>query len=109
MARRKKTHDPFRGFDSSREVIRLEVMIHMRCTLSLRSVEYLLFERGIDICHETVRLCPRSPIIRRSCVDCEADRAPVKGQSRPQIGLAYFLAIRRPPSSEPVLRSAPEC
>ncbi len=56
MARRKKTHDPFRGFDSSREVIRLDVMIHMRCTLSLRSVEYLLFERGIDICHENVRL-----------------------------------------------------
>jgi len=110
MARQKKHHDPFRWFDSSPEVIRLVVMkMYVRYPLSLRNVEDLLFERGIDICHETVRLCPRSPIIRRSCVDCEADRAPVKGQSRPQIGLAYFLAIRRPPSSEPVLRSAPEC
>ncbi len=28
----------------------------MSATLSLRNVEDLLFERGIDICHETVRL-----------------------------------------------------
>jgi putative transposase len=35
-------------------VIRLTVM--MRYPLSLRQVEDLLFERGIDICHETVRL-----------------------------------------------------
>lgn len=56
MARRKKTHDPLRGFDSSREVIRLVVMMYVRYPLSLRTVEDLLFERGIDICHETVRL-----------------------------------------------------
>jgi putative transposase len=48
--------DPFRWFDSSPEVIRLVVMMYVRYPLSLRTVEDLLFERGIDICHETVRL-----------------------------------------------------
>ena len=56
MARPTKTHDPFRWFDSSPEVIRLGVMMYVRYPLSLRNVEDLLFERGIDICHETVRL-----------------------------------------------------
>ena len=56
IARQKKTHDPFRWFDSSPEVIRLVVMMYVRYPLSLRNVEDLLFERGIDICHETVRL-----------------------------------------------------
>jgi len=46
----------FRWFDSSPEVIRLVVMMYVRYPLSLRNVEDLLFERGIDICHETVRL-----------------------------------------------------
>jgi len=32
------------------------VMLYVRYPLSLRNVEDLLFERGIDICHETVRL-----------------------------------------------------
>ena len=49
MARPKKTHDPFRWFDSSPEVIRLVVMMYVRYPLSLRNVEDLLFERGIDI------------------------------------------------------------
>jgi putative transposase len=56
MARKKKPHDPFRWFDSSPEVIRLVVQMYVRYPLSLRNVEDLLFERGIDICHETVRL-----------------------------------------------------
>jgi putative transposase len=57
MARLKKSvDDPFRWFDSSPEVIRLVVMMYVRYPLSLRNVEDLLFERGIDICHETVRL-----------------------------------------------------
>jgi putative transposase len=37
------------------KVIRLVVMMYVRFPLSLRNVEDLLFERGIDICHETVR------------------------------------------------------
>ena len=48
--------NPFRYFNSSPEVIRLTVMMYIRFPLSLRQVEDLLFERGIDICHETVRL-----------------------------------------------------
>ena len=47
--------NPFRYFNSSPEVIRLTVMMYVRYPLSLRQVEDLLFERGIDICHETVR------------------------------------------------------
>jgi putative transposase len=48
--------NPFRYFNSSPEVIRLTVMLYIRYPLSLRQVEDLLSERGIDICHETVRL-----------------------------------------------------
>ena len=50
-----KTHNPFRYFKTSPEVIRLAVMMNVRFPLSLRNVEDLLHERGIDICHETVR------------------------------------------------------
>jgi putative transposase len=55
MPRLRKTASPFRYFNSSPEVIRLVVMMYVRYPLSLRNVEDLLFERGIDICHETVR------------------------------------------------------
>ena len=47
--------NPSRYFNSSPEVIRLAVMMYVRFPLSLRQVEDLLFERGIDVCHETVR------------------------------------------------------
>jgi putative transposase len=47
--------NPFRSFNSSPEIIRLMVMMYVRYLLSLRQVEDLMFERGIDICHETVR------------------------------------------------------
>ena len=47
--------NPFRYFNSSPEVIRLAVMMYVRFPLSLRNVEDLLHERGIDISHETVR------------------------------------------------------
>jgi putative transposase len=46
---------PFRYFKTSPEVIRLAVMMYVRFPLSLRQVEDLLHERGINICHETVR------------------------------------------------------
>ena len=48
-------NNPFRYFNSSPEVIRLAVMMYIRYPLSLRQVEDILFERGIDICHETIR------------------------------------------------------
>jgi len=47
--------NPFRYFKTSPETIRLAVMMYVRFPLSLRNVEGLLHERGIDISHETVR------------------------------------------------------
>ncbi len=40
---------PFRYFKTSPEIIRLAVMMYVRFPLSLRNVEDLLHERGIDI------------------------------------------------------------
>ena len=48
-------NNPFRYFKTSPEVIRLAVMMYIRYPLSLRQVEDILFERGIDISHETIR------------------------------------------------------
>jgi len=50
-----KNPNPFRYFKTSPEIIRLAVMMYVRFPLSLRNLEDLLHERGIDICHETVR------------------------------------------------------
>jgi len=47
--------NPFRYFKTSPEIIRLAVMMYVRFPLSLRNVEDLLHERGVDVCHETVR------------------------------------------------------
>jgi putative transposase len=46
---------PFRYFRTSPEIIRLAVMLYVRFPLSLRNVEDLLHERGIEVSHETVR------------------------------------------------------
>ena len=50
-----RKHSPFRYFKTSPEVIRLAVMLYVRFPLSLRNVEDLLHERGIDVSHETIR------------------------------------------------------
>ena len=50
------TRSPFRYFKTSPEIIQLAVMLYVRFPLSLRNVEDLLHERGIDVCHESVRL-----------------------------------------------------
>ena len=47
--------NPFKYFKTSPEVIRLAVMMYVRFPLSLRNVEDLLHERGIDISYETIR------------------------------------------------------
>jgi transposase-like protein len=57
--------DPFKGFQSSPEVIRPAVMIYVRFPLSLRNVEDLLHERGIEISHETV--CGALSITKAKC------------------------------------------
>ena len=46
---------PFRYFKTSPEIIRLAVMLYVRYPLSLRNVEDLLHERGVEISHESVR------------------------------------------------------
>ncbi len=45
--------NPFRCFNSSPKVIGLAMMMYVRYPLSLRQVEDLLFEHGIDVCHKT--------------------------------------------------------
>ncbi len=46
---------PFKYFKTSPEIIRLAVMLYVRFPLSLRNVEDLLHERGVDVSHEAVR------------------------------------------------------
>ena len=54
MARKPKLKTPLYRFNSLPEIIRLVVMMDVKFPFSLRNVEDLLHERGIDICHETV-------------------------------------------------------
>ena len=49
------TRSPVKYFKTSPDIIRLAVMFYIRFPLSLRNVEDLLHERGIDVSHETVR------------------------------------------------------
>ena len=46
---------PFKYFKTSPEIIKLAVMYYVRFPLSLRQVEDILHERGIDVTHETIR------------------------------------------------------
>ncbi len=52
---RAKPPSPFRYFKTSPEVIRIAVLMYVRFPLSLRNVEDLLAQHGIDVTHETVR------------------------------------------------------
>ena len=47
--------NPFKYFKTSPEIIRLAVIMYIRFPLSLRNVEDVLHERGVDITHETGR------------------------------------------------------
>ena len=65
---------PFRYFNSSPEVIRLAVMMYIRYPLSLRQVEDLLFERGIEFLLVHAPASPasssrRSTLSIRTCGD----------------------------------------
>jgi len=42
---------PFKYFKTSLEIIKLAVMYYVRFPLSLRQVEDILHERGIDLTH----------------------------------------------------------
>ena len=45
----------FRYFKTSLEVIQLAVLLYVRFPLSLRNVEDLVHERGVDVSYESVR------------------------------------------------------
>ena len=45
----------FRYFKTSIEIIQLAVMLYVRFHLSLRNLEDLLHESGVDVSYETVR------------------------------------------------------
>ena len=47
--------DTFRYFRTSREIIRLAVMMYVRFPLPLHNIEDLLHGRGVEVSHETVR------------------------------------------------------
>ncbi|USG62427.1 IS6 family transposase [Sneathiella marina] len=47
--------NPFRYYKTSPEIIRLAVLMYVRYPLSLRQIEDLLHERGINVSYETVR------------------------------------------------------
>ena len=49
------TQVSFRYFKTSPEIIQLAVMLYVRFPLSLRNVEDLLHERGVDVSYESVR------------------------------------------------------
>ncbi len=93
---------PFRYFKTSPEIIRLAVMLYVRYPLSLRNVEDLLHERGIEISHETVRFWWNrfGPMfaaeIRKMPAPCKINRSSnnsLHNQSRPHI-TAPFLRTR---------------
>jgi putative transposase len=48
--------DPFKYFHSGPKIIHLAVMLYVRFPLSLRNVEDLLHERGVEISHDTVQI-----------------------------------------------------
>jgi len=66
-----RSTNPFRYFDSSPEVIRFVVMMYVKFPLSLRNGEDLLYERGIDIRHESVGRTTESPRFSRSTLTTE--------------------------------------
>ena len=45
----------FKYYKTSPEIIKLAVMYYVHFPLSLRQVEGISHERGIDVCHETIR------------------------------------------------------
>ena len=53
--RRITKHSPLHYFKTSPEMIRFAVILYIRFPISLRNVEDLLNQRGIDISHEKIR------------------------------------------------------
>ncbi|GBQ33052.1 hypothetical protein AA11237_0322 [Acidocella aminolytica 101 = DSM 11237] len=84
----------------------------MRCPLSLRQVEDLLAERGIDLYHETVRLwwnrfAPlfAAEIQRQRCRLRQGPRSAPKKGSDSHLLLAMLMRRLRAPEAGQVLRA----
>ncbi len=112
--------NPSRCFNSSPEIVCLAMMICVRYPLSLRQVEDLLAERGIDLCHETVRFWwnrfgpmlaaeTRKWRIRSRPYSCVLALAPRRGVRSDQRRDALPLACRRSrgPSARCLRQEAP--
>lgn len=56
MPRPRKPTSPLRYFNLLPYIISLVVMMYLRFPFNLRNVEDLPFDRGIEICFETVRI-----------------------------------------------------
>jgi len=82
---------PSRYFKTSPEIIRLAVILYVRFPLSLRNVEDLLHERGIEVSHETVRFW-----WHRFGPLCDGTR-PSRPLRRVRIGLTAQSCPFRPP------------
>ena len=76
---------PFKYFQSSPEIIRLAVMLYIRFPLSLRNVEDLLHERGIEISHETIRFWWNrfGPMFASEIRERRAEPQPLRRRTQP--------------------------
>ncbi len=95
-----KPDNPFRYFNSSPEVIRLVVMMYIKFPLSLRNVEDLLAERGIDVSYETIRFwCNRDGPLQKLKVFGGTDRArraaAKRNPARPAVALDLVCIYSR--------------
>jgi hypothetical protein len=86
--------NPSRCFNGSPEVIRVTVMMCVRYPLSLRQVEDLLFEGGIDICHESPRLFA-SPLGRDPDRKSLHSRAALRQCGDPRVWSGFSMHIHR--------------
>ena len=95
---RAKPPSPFKGFNSSPEVVRLVVLMYVRFPLSLRNVEDLLFERGyFDVAQargEAEIEQDRQPDrLGREAVALEGNRLHVRLTRRPDAAVGDKLAF----------------
>lgn len=83
---------PFRHFKTSPEIIRLAVMFYIRFPLSLRNVEDLLRERGIEICQGRH---PPQGILAGVLWDLGVQPRDGRAQATGQEGVRIGLTLRR--------------
>ena len=75
----------FRYLKTWPEIIRVAVMIYVRFPLSLRNVEDLLHERGIDISYETNNLNLHRHLISQVNYKTKREAATIRWQQLPVI------------------------